>query len=156
MKTKSTHKSKTSRYVVIGLIVASIVYVSSQYVGSTQAAVGASSQAQTGTVTTKSTSPTQSSGTYANGSYTGTSADAYYGTVQVKAVVRNGQLADVQFLQYPNTHSYSVYVNNQAMPVLTQEALQAQSAQVNGVSGATFTSQAFQQSLASALVRAKG
>ena len=94
-------------------------------------------------------------GQYADGSYTGSPADAYYGTVQVKAVVKNGQLADVQFLQYPNTHSNSVYINSQAMPLLTQEAIQAQSAQIDGVSGATFTSQAFQQSLASALALAK-
>ncbi len=94
-------------------------------------------------------------GQYADGSYTGSPADAYYGTVQVKAVVKNGQLADVQFLQYPNTHSNSIYINSQAMPLLTQEAIQAQSAQIDGVSGATFTSQAFQQSLASALALAK-
>lgn len=94
-------------------------------------------------------------GKYADGSYTGNSADAYYGTVQVKVVVKNGQLADVQFLQYPNTHSNSIYINSQAMPLLTQEAIQAQSAQIDGVSGATFTSQAFQQSLASALALAK-
>ena len=99
--------------------------------------------------------PQKPAGMYADGSYIGPAADAYYGTVQVKAVIKNGQLADVRFLQYPNTHSYSVYVNNQAMPMLTQEAIQAQSAQVSGVSGATFTSQAFQQSLASALVQAK-
>ncbi|MHB0865332.1 MAG: FMN-binding protein [Minisyncoccota bacterium] len=94
-------------------------------------------------------------GLYADGSYTGSAADAYYGTVQVKAIVRSGQLADVQFLQYPNTHSNSIYINSQAMPLLTQEAIQAQSANVNGVSGATFTSEAFAQSLAVALVKAK-
>jgi uncharacterized protein with FMN-binding domain len=94
-------------------------------------------------------------GQYADGSYTGTAADAYYGTVQVKAVVQNGRLADVQFIQYPSDRSTSRYINGQAMPLLTQEAIQVQSAQVDGVSGATFTSQAFQQSLASALVKAK-
>jgi len=94
-------------------------------------------------------------GKYADGSYIGSAADAYYGTVQVKAIVKNGQLADVQFLQYPNDRSNSRYINSQAMPLLTQEAIQAQSAQVDGVSGATFTSQAFQQSLATALALAK-
>lgn len=94
-------------------------------------------------------------GKYADGSYTGSAIDAYYGTVQVNAIVKNGQLADVQFLQYPNDRSNSRYINSQAMPLLTQEAIQAQSAQVNGVSGATFTSQAFQQSLTAALALAK-
>lgn len=99
--------------------------------------------------------PQKPIGLFANGSYTGNAADAYYGTVQVKAIVKNGQLADVQFLQYPNDRSNSQYINSQAMPLLIQEAIQAQSAQVDGVSGATFTSQAFEQSLATALTLAK-
>jgi uncharacterized protein with FMN-binding domain len=99
--------------------------------------------------------PQKPTGLYVDGSYTGSPADAYYGTVQVKAIIKNGQLADVQFLQYPSDRNTSRYINGQAMPLLTQEAIQAQSAQVDGVSGATFTSQAFQQSLASALALAK-
>ncbi len=99
--------------------------------------------------------PPKPLGKYVDGSYSGTPADAYYGTVQVQVIVKNGQLADVQFLQYPNDRSNSRYINSQAMPLLTQEAIQAQSAQIDGVSGATFTSQAFQQSLASALTLAK-
>lgn len=99
--------------------------------------------------------PQKPAGQYADGSYPGSPADAYYGTVQVEAVIQNGRIADVQFLQYPNDRSNSVYINSQAMPLLTQEAIQAQSANVDGVSGATFTSQAFAQSLASALAKAK-
>lgn len=98
---------------------------------------------------------TAASSRYRDGSYVGSVADAYYGYVQVKAVIRNGAIADVQFLQYPNTHSYSVYVNSQAMPYLTQEAVQAQNANVDIVSGATQTSLAFIQSLGSALTQAK-
>jgi len=92
---------------------------------------------------------------YKDGTYTGSVADAYYGNVQVQAIVQSGKLADVKFLDYPQTHQTSVYINSQAMPYLTQEAIQAQSANVNIVSGATFTSQAFIQSLASALSQAK-
>ncbi len=94
-------------------------------------------------------------GLYADGSYTGSAADAYYGTVQVKAVIAGGKIIDVQFLQYPNTRSNSRVINSQALPLLTQEAIQAQSANVNGVSGATFTSGAFKVSLAAALALAK-
>lgn len=94
-------------------------------------------------------------GLYADGSYTGTSFDAYYGTVQVKVVVGGGKITDVQFLQYPNSRSNSREINAQAMPMLVQEAITAQNAQVNGVSGATFTSDAFVQSLTSALALAK-
>jgi len=73
----------------------------------------------------------------------------------VQVVVQGGKLTDVTFLDYPQTHQTSVYINSQAMPYLKQEAIQAQSANVNMVSGATLTSQAFIQSLASALSQAK-
>lgn len=111
--------------------------------------------APTPTPTPASTPPPQPKGLYVDGNYTGSAADAYYGNVQVQAVVSGGKLTNVQFLQYPNTHSTSVYINSQAMPYLTQEAIQAQSANVDIVSGATDTSMAFQQSLAAALAQAK-
>jgi len=94
-------------------------------------------------------------GLYRNGQYVGNVTDAYYGSVQVRVTVRNGKLADVQFLQYPNDRNTSVRINSQAMPYLKQEAIQAQSAQVDIVSGATDTSQAFIQSLSFALDQAK-
>lgn len=94
-------------------------------------------------------------GQYADGSYTGSVTNAYYGSVQVNAIIQNGAISDVQFLQYPSDRSTSRYINSQAMPLLKQEAVQAQNAQVNGVSGATFTSEAFIQSLSSALALAK-
>ena len=95
-----------------------------------------------------------SAASYKDGQYTGSSADAYYGYVQVKAVIQGGKITDVQFLQYPSDHSTSVAINQQAMPYLQQEAIQAQSAQVDIISGATYTSQAFIQSLTGALSQA--
>ena len=94
-------------------------------------------------------------GQYADGTYIGDPADAYYGTIQVQATVQNGKLTDVQFLQHPSDRNTSVRINNSAMPILRQEAISAQSANVNIVSGATDSSGAFQQSLASALSQAK-
>lgn len=99
--------------------------------------------------------PPKPRGLYANGSYVGSSADAYYGYVQVKAIIQNGKIADVQFLDHPQDRRTSEMINNYAMPYLTQEAIQAQSANVDGVSGATDTSMAFRESLASALAQAK-
>jgi uncharacterized protein with FMN-binding domain len=96
----------------------------------------------------------QASGQYKNGSYTGTSVDAYYGFVQVEAIIQGGKLADVRFLSYPNDRKTSVRINTSAMPELIQEAIQAQSANVNGVSGASDTSQAFVESLGAALSQA--
>jgi uncharacterized protein with FMN-binding domain len=89
-----------------------------------------------------------------DGSYTGSAADAFYGLVQVQAVIQNGKITDVQFLQYPSDRRTSQMINSQAMGYLTSEAIQAQSANVNIVSGATDTSLAFIQSLSSALNQA--
>lgn len=100
-------------------------------------------------------SNTGSSGRYKDGVYTGNAADAFYGNIQVKAIIQNGKISDVQFLQYPNDRDNSIAINNAAMPQLKQEAIQAQSAQVDIVSGATDSSQAFIQSLSSALAQAQ-
>jgi len=94
-------------------------------------------------------------GQYTDGSYTGTSADAYYGTVQVQAVISGGKIVNVVFLNYPQDRRTSQQINSQAMSYLIQEAIAAQNANVDVVSGATDTSMAFQQSLASALAQAK-
>lgn len=94
-------------------------------------------------------------GQYVDGTYNGDPADAYYGTVQVQAVISGGRLVTVNFLQYPSDRSTSRRINDQAMALLKQEAIQAQSANVSGVSGATDTFSAFVQSLGSALAQAK-
>ncbi|HTE48936.1 MAG TPA: FMN-binding protein, partial [Candidatus Paceibacterota bacterium] len=80
---------------------------------------------------------------YADGVYTGNPADAYYGIIQVKATINNGALADVQFLRHPNDRGTSIRINNYAMPILRQEAIRAQNANVDIISGATDSSQAF-------------
>lgn len=92
---------------------------------------------------------------YRDGSYTGSTDDAQWGVIQVKAIIQGGKITDVQFLQYPNERSRSVEINNYADPILTSEAIQAQSAQVDAVSGATDSSIAFAQSLSDALASAQ-
>jgi uncharacterized protein with FMN-binding domain len=92
---------------------------------------------------------------YRDGSYTGSVDDAQWGFVQVKAIITNGKITDVQFLQYPNDRSRSIYINSIADPQLTNEAIQAQSANVDIVTGATDSSYAFIQSLTDALSQAR-
>jgi len=94
--------------------------------------------------------PTQATG-YKNGTFTGPVTDAYYGMVQVQVVIQNGKITDVKFLDYPHDRRTSQEINAQAMPWLTQEAIQAQSANINLISGATLTSEAFANSLQAAL-----
>lgn len=95
-----------------------------------------------------------SNGRYKNGQYTGDVIDAFYGNVQVRVTISGGKITDVTFLDYPHDRRTSQEINSQAMPFLKSEAIAAQSANVDIVSGATQTSRAFIQSLQSALTRA--
>ena len=95
------------------------------------------------------------SGQYTDGSYIGDATDAFFGIVQVKAVVQDGKLTDIQLLQFPNDHETTIQISNRAFPLLTQEAIAVQSAEVDIISGATESSVGFKQSLASALAQAK-
>ncbi len=94
-------------------------------------------------------------GQYRDGTYTGPAVDAFWGQVQVQAVVQNGRIASVRFLQYPSDRRTSVRINNFAVPTLQSEAIQAQNANVDMITGATLTSQAFIQSLQNALNSAR-
>ena len=82
---------------------------------------------------------------------TGDPFDNRYGTVQVQVTLQGNTITDVALLQMPDSHQRSVEISQQAEPLLLQEALQAQSAQIDIVSGATYTSQSYAQSLQSAL-----
>jgi uncharacterized protein with FMN-binding domain len=88
---------------------------------------------------------------YYDGEYSGPRVNTIYGIVQIKAVIQNDQIVDVQFLEFPQHRRTSRMINSIATPRLTQEAIRAQSARVNIISGATVTSLAFAQSLQSAL-----
>jgi len=127
-----------------------------------QSPLGGTSQSTTSSPTdTPSTSspnptaPPTPQGKFKNGSYTGDPADAFYGTIQVRATISNGTLTDVTFLQYPNDRRTSIAINSQAMPMLRSEAIAAQSGNVDIISGASDSSRAFVQSLTSALVKAQ-
>lgn len=108
---------------------------------------------QTNTVSAPVT--TKQKGQYKDGTFTGSVADAYYGNIQVQAVVSGGKLVDINILDYPQDRSTSVRINSQALPLLKQEAIQVQSANIDAVSGASATSPAFIQSLSSALALAR-
>lgn len=103
---------------------------------------------------TPASSPAKNS-LYKDGQYTGDSVDAYYGNIQVAVSISGGKIVGVSFLDYPHDRRTSIEINSQAMPYLKEEAIAAQSANVDIVSGATDSSRAFIQSLGSALVKAK-
>lgn len=87
-------------------------------------------------------------------SITGTSAQAgIYGTVQVRIEVVNGRMTSITPLRWPKGQT-SIDISSYSIPLLIQEALQSQSANVTTISGASFTSRAFKNSLASAIAQA--
>lgn len=99
-------------------------------------------------------STTVVSSAYKDGSYIGAPADAFYGNVQVKATIQGNKIVSVQFLDYPKDRQNSLRISMYSMPILKSESIQAQSSQVDVVSGATATSFAFMQSIQSALSQA--
>jgi uncharacterized protein with FMN-binding domain len=92
---------------------------------------------------------------FSNGEFTGRCAETDWGHLQVRAIVKMGLLVDVQLLLYPEARSRSYEISAWALPILTEEAIQRQSAAVDIVTQATITSTAYRNSLASALVQAK-
>jgi uncharacterized protein with FMN-binding domain len=101
---------------------------------------------------TTQTRPTQTPTTGgATRTLTGDPVDNRYGTVQVQVTLQGNTITGVTLLQMPDSHQRSAEISQQAQPLLLQEVLQAQSAQIDIVSGATYTSQSYAQSLQSAL-----
>jgi len=86
--------------------------------------------------------------------YTGDTIQTRYGPVQVEATVENGSVTSVTALTYPTGDHESAQINASAIPALEQQAVEAQSASISGVSGASYTSSAFAESLQSALTQA--
>jgi FMN-binding domain len=81
-------------------------------------------------------------------------AQTPYGPLQVAITTSGSQVTDVSVLQYPNSNGTDQQINSYALPRLIDETLKAQSAQIDMVSGATYTSNGYLQSLQSALDRA--
>jgi uncharacterized protein with FMN-binding domain len=88
-----------------------------------------------------------------SGQVTGSAVDVGFGTVQVQVTIQSGTITDVQAIQLPRG-GHSGQVSTYAAPQLRSEALQAQSAQIDTISGATYTSEGYIQSLQAALSQA--
>jgi uncharacterized protein with FMN-binding domain len=113
---------------------------------------GSSSSPTAASGTTGST--TSSDSALTDGTYTGAAADTRYGPVAVRIIVAGGVVTDVQVPTFPSGNSRDRQINEQAIPRLVSETLTAQSAQIDMVSGATYTSDGYVRSLQSALDQA--
>jgi uncharacterized protein with FMN-binding domain len=116
---------------------------------------GAGSGTSTTTAAGSSTTPgsTSTSTTTAAGTRTALGADVQYryGELELQVTATGGRITNVQPAIDTAFDPRSSQVNSYAEPLLQSQTLQAQNANINGVSGATFTSQAYVQSLQAAL-----
>jgi uncharacterized protein with FMN-binding domain len=81
----------------------------------------------------------------------GNVVDTQYGPVQVEITVRAGRITKARARQHPSGDGQTDQINGFAIPQLDHEAMAAQNGQIDTVSGATFTSEGYRQSLQSAL-----
>ena len=89
-----------------------------------------------------------------SGTFTGSTQQTRFGPVQVEITISNGKITAARALQFPNNDFRSQQISQQAIPYLVQETLAAQSANIQGVGGASYTSQGWYDSLVSALAKA--
>src|SRR4051812_43046185 len=117
-------------------------------------------QAPTATVPGRATArasavPSATPGTPAGaGTFTGALVDTRYGPVQVRVIVSDQKVVDVQAMTLPRDRARSAAISQYSGPILRSEAIQAQSARIDVVSGATYTSVAYARSLDAALKQA--
>lgn len=125
--------------------------------GGTAVASGTGSSGGTGPSggTGSSGSASGSSGSSSSGSssgtFTGDTVQTRWGPVQVEIEVKDGKITASQAVVYPQDNPRDVEINDYALPVLNQAVVDAQSAQIDTVSGATVTSDGYIRSLQSAL-----
>ncbi|MDQ0103589.1 uncharacterized protein with FMN-binding domain [Paenarthrobacter nicotinovorans] len=108
--------------------------------GTTTGTIGSSSATSSGTKTTTTAA-----------TYDGTAVQTRFGTVQVRVTIQGGKITEVTALQLTDAERKSAQISSRAAPVLRSEVLQAQSADVQTVGGATVTSDAYLTSLQAAL-----
>ncbi|MGL5104541.1 MAG: FMN-binding protein [Limosilactobacillus fermentum] len=118
----------------------------SQETAQSQATAASDTESESSTTTSSSTSSSNS--TMKDGTYTGKSTSTEWGDVQVKITVASGKITQITVLKHP-TGGKSDEINSRSLPTYKQEALAAQSANINQVSGATETYKGFTGSLQS-------
>ena len=111
--------------------------------------------ASASTAATGSPATTGSTTTAATQAFNGPVVDTRYGPVQVQAQITDGAVSDVAVIAYPDSDGKSRSINARALPQLRTEVLTAQQANVDTVSGATYTSSGYRESLQAAIDEAR-
>jgi uncharacterized protein with FMN-binding domain len=122
---------------------------------STTTTVENAAEEPTTTSGSPATTPKASTSTKStSGTYTGSRTNTRWGIVQVQITVKNGKITNSQAIQYPSSNGRDQQINAYALPILSQEVISAQSANIDAISGATVTSDGYMSSLQSAIDQA--
>ncbi|MFG2848243.1 FMN-binding protein [Kitasatospora sp. NPDC048296] len=119
------------------------------------ASTSGSASGSTGASSAPSAAPAPASSGGTTRKISGDTVNTRYGPVQVQVTLAGSRITTVDVVKYPNEERRDREINSSALPLLNQEAISAQSAQIDVVSGATYTSDGYVRSLQSALDRAK-
>ena len=138
-----------ARATIVGVLGSAVVLAVAWQVGSS-----AVPNSATGPSATSSAKAAQPGAASVSGTFSGASESTRYGSVQVKIVVAAGKITDVIALKLTDQGGRSVQLSNKAAPILRAEVLKSQSARVNSVSGATYTTNAYLTSVQSAIDKA--
>ncbi len=147
-------RNKSIAAVVVVVVVVAVLLVAlhhPQKIQRSSTPVHVSSPGGTTSSASGGSTPSTPAARNVSGVFTGETVEMEYGPVQVAIDVQAGKITDVKALQYPVDRPRSQFINSQAIPLLRSEVLQAQSANINLISGATFTSNAFASSLQAAI-----
>ena len=107
------------------------------------------------TASSSSTQSTKSASSMADGTYTGASTQTEWGPVQVQITISSGKITNIDVLSYPDTHQKSIQINENALPTYKEEALTAQSSNIDQISGATETYKGFTGSLQDSITQSE-
>ncbi len=154
-KPRRRHAARGSRSAALALSATSTLGLAAYFQhADASAATGTQAVAVTATAAAVATTAAPAAATsigLADGTFAGATFTNKWGPVQVQITVSGGVITDVTALQTPTDDRKSISINNRAVPVLTSSALSAQSAAIDTVSGATYTSVGYKQSLQSAI-----
>jgi uncharacterized protein with FMN-binding domain len=114
-------------------------------------ATPSSTPSATATATPSASASAPAAAASATKTVTGTAVDTRYGPVQVKVTFVGTKITAIDAIQYPTESGRDQEINSQAIPMLQQEAMSSQSAKIDTISGATYTSEGYIQSLQSAI-----
>jgi uncharacterized protein with FMN-binding domain len=128
---------------------AGLAGIVAMHAGSAPSVLGGAGPAAPASPSPTATNPPSTTG--AATTAVGTSEQYGYGTLAVKVTVRGSRITDVSVARLQTAEQYSQSLAQQVIPLLRNEVLSAQSAHINGISGATYTSEAYAYSAQSAL-----